>query len=231
MIYHVNLALVYAAVRICSCRAEEVWKTILQDAARFEDAGEVRDAAVAYRKVKGDETLPVSARALATTGVGRIAEREGHDGAAEEFYREALQLDPAEWNATLRLGFMLEKKAELDGAEELYRKVIAAQPANMEARVFLGSILTGKTEYPLSNPDDPSTWPKNFVEAIEEFNVARKIDPANGGAAYFLAALYEEAGNSDKAAELYELAEQLNPGLVAQMEKGEGEEDDDDDDL
>ena len=66
--------------------------------------------------------------------LGFVRGRQGKDAEAIGLFREALRLDPAQWQAHLNLGIALERLGDLPGALAHYREALRLNPADGLAR-------------------------------------------------------------------------------------------------
>ena len=60
--------------------------------------------------------------------LGGLRERQGDLTAAEAAYREAVSLEPNEYEFRLELGRFLENKGDMRGAETVYREALQELP-------------------------------------------------------------------------------------------------------
>lgn len=159
---------------------------------------------------------------------GNLFEARDKSDKALNYYRKAIQLDPRHPEAHFKLGYLLyrgkkpvEAKAELEAA-------IATNPDNYKAYYYIGKLLKENHDYIGAlhafekAQRDPEFKVRSLVErgscylntqsyqnAIAELERAIKIAPDPGSnealfAKYFLANVYENTRNVDKAVELWE---------------------------
>jgi tetratricopeptide (TPR) repeat protein len=115
----------------------------------------------------------------------RGAELEPDDpAAAEEAYRQALEIDPAMADARLNLGRLLHEAGRTVEAEGHYRRALESRPDDATALFNLGVALQD-----LGRPAD----------AAEVYEKALESDPELADAHYNLAFLYEELGRKRSA--------------------------------
>lgn len=115
----------------------------------------------------------------------RGAELEYDDpAAAEDAYRQALEIDPTMVDARLNLGRLLHEAGRTVEAEGHYRTALETRPDDSTALFNLGVALQD-----LHRP----------AEAAEVYEKALEIDPALADAHYNLAVVYEEMGRKKAA--------------------------------
>jgi Flp pilus assembly protein TadD len=116
--------------------------------------------------------------------LGMIALAKKNYTEAIKNYKNAVESDPALYEARLNLAALSLKFRNYDTAEENLREVLKAQPKNYEAIIGLGVALRGN---------------KKFDEAEVEYNRARTLDPQRPESYFNLGILYQEyKGGSDK---------------------------------
>ncbi|MDQ3802061.1 MAG: tetratricopeptide repeat protein [Acidobacteriota bacterium] len=120
----------------------------------------------------------------------------GDVGAAEEFYRRAIELDPNYFSAYNNLGYLLmnnpEKQAE---AEKLLIRATELSPDNPGPYNNLGNLL--------------ERHPERQDEAEKFYREAIKVEPANGTAYSNLGRFYLKHERFEKSLEMYEKALRL----------------------
>lgn len=104
--------------------------------------------------------------------------------AAEDAYRQALEIDPTMVDARLNLGRLLHEAGRTVEAEGHYRTALETRPDDSTALFNLGVALQD-----LHRP----------AEAAEVYEKALEIDPALADAHYNLAVVYEEMGRKKAA--------------------------------
>lgn len=115
----------------------------------------------------------------------RGAELELDDpAAAEDAYRQALEIDPTMVDARLNLGRLLHEAGRTVEAEGHYRSALETRPDDPTALFNLGVALQD-----LGRP----------AEAAEIYEKVLEIDPALADAHYNLAVVYEELGRKKAA--------------------------------
>lgn len=115
----------------------------------------------------------------------RGAELEPDDpAAAEEAYRQALEIDPAMADACLNLGRLLHEAGRTVEAEAHYRRALESRPDDATALFNLGVALQD-----LGRP----------AEAAEVYEMALENEPSLADAHYNLAVVYEDLGRKRSA--------------------------------
>lgn len=115
----------------------------------------------------------------------RGAELEPDDpAAAEDAYRQALELDPSMVDARLNLGRLLHEAGRTIEAEGQYLRALESRPDDPTALFNLGVALQDLGR---------------LAEAAEIYEKALEIDPALADAHYNLAVVYEELGRKKSA--------------------------------
>ena len=113
-------------------------------ARRWKEAGEDFDKAAALTTKKEDRTYLFFLR-------GELAERQKHDEQAEQFFRQALELDPENAMTLNYLGYMLaDKGIRLPEALKLIRKAVELEPMNAAYLDSLGWVYFKMGEYELA---------------------------------------------------------------------------------
>ena len=112
-------------------------------------------------------------------------------------YEAAIQADPKLDPAYYELGATYHSMGQ-------YGKAIAAFSQAISLKPDMGNYYEGRcTSY---------SWMSRYNEAIRDCEVAIKFQPRNATLIAFLGRLYEEAGQKQRAIELYKLALSINPG-------------------
>ena len=176
-------------------------------ARRWKEAGEAFDKAAALTTKKEDRTYLFFLR-------GELAERQKHDEQAEQFFRQALKLDPENAMTLNYLGYMLaDKGIRLPEALKLIRKAVELEPMNGAYLDSLGWVYLKMGEYELAE--------ENLRQAVAR----DQTDPALHD---HLGELYEKTGRIRLAAAQWELslAEyaksapiDVEPGEVAKVQR------------
>src|SRR5262245_49674887 len=130
--------------------------------------------------------LAVEAKATAEAAFerGRTAESKRQWEHAEQYYRQALSLNPTLVEARNNLGNLYIRQHQLDAAIDEFRAALAVEPNYALARNNLGSA------YVLSGED---------TLAIQEFLAALSIDSVYVSPYYNLASLYARRGDAVQA--------------------------------
>jgi Flp pilus assembly protein TadD len=105
------------------------------------------------------------------------------DLAQREFQNE-LSLDPNHAQAIAYLGDIQMKKGDVEGALTLLKKSVQLAPDLRVAYMDLGAVFTQQ---------------KNYIEAIDAFQHALKLDPEQPDAHYRLARLYQLTGKKTES--------------------------------
>jgi Tfp pilus assembly protein PilF len=123
---------------------------------------------------------------------GEVAERQKHDEPAEQFFRQVLDLDPANAMTLNYLGYMLaDKGIRLPEALKMIRKAVEAEPMNGAFLDSLGWVYFKMGEYELAE--------ENLRQAVER----DRSDPTVHD---HLGDLYEKTGRIRLAAQQWELS-------------------------
>jgi tetratricopeptide (TPR) repeat protein len=176
-------------------------------ARRWKEAGEAFDKAATLTTKKEDRTYLFFLR-------GELAERQKHDEQAEQFFRQALELDPENAMTLNYLGYMLaDKGIRLPEALKMIRKAVELEPMNGAYLDSLGWVYFKMGEYELAE--------ENLRQAVAR----DQTDPALHD---HLGELYEKTGRIRLAAAQWELslAEyaksapiDVEPGEVAKVQR------------
>ena len=124
---------------------DDAWALIyfgmaLQDLARYAEARAV------YERSLG--LLPPEDHERVCRQLGLLAQDEGNLQSAEDWYRQAIQVQPTDATAYIYLGAMLAKNGRLDEAEECHRKATECLDGCIdEAYLNLGYVLRAKEQY------------------------------------------------------------------------------------
>jgi len=200
------------------------WETKLTEAIGFEAKDQIPDAAKAWRSVLNDESLPAKARAEAAAGVGWLAEREKHLKPAEEFYRQALDLNPSEARACLRLGYLLENNAEAPNVEEarrLYRSVVENHPTRAEGHFHLALRLA------LDAEESDGLSRELQSQAEDHLRIAITLNPTDAKPHMWLYMLLDQRGETAAAQEHLEAAKAIDPFAAEEFEDYESQKETD----
>ena len=174
---------------------------------RWKDAEDAFNKAEVYSTKKEDRIYLLFLR-------GELAERQKHDGPAERFFRQALDLDPTNAMTLNYLGYMLaDKNTRLPEALAMIRKAVELEPMNGAYRDSLGWAYFRLGEYELAE--------ENLRQAVDR-------DQADPTVHDHLGDLYEKTGRIRQAAAQWELslaqyaksvAADVEPGDVAKVQK------------
>jgi tetratricopeptide (TPR) repeat protein len=174
---------------------------------RWKDADDALNKASALTTKKEDKVYLLFLR-------GEWAERQKHDGPAERFFRQALELDPANAMTLNYLGYMLaDKNTRLPEALTMIHKAVELEPMNGAYLDSLGWVYFRLGEYELSE--------ENLRQAVDR-------DQADPTVHEHLGDLYEKTGRIRQAAAQWELSlnqysksasADVDPGDVAKVQK------------
>ena len=174
---------------------------------RWKDAEDDFNKAAALTTKAEDRTYLVFLR-------GELAERQKHFEPAEQFFREALDLDPASAITLNYYGYMLaDKNSRLPEALKLIRKAVELEPMNGAYLDSLGWVYFKMGEYEL---------------AEENLRQAADRDQTDPTVHEHLGDLYEKTGRIRLAAAQWELSlaefaksapADVEPGDVAKVQK------------
>ena len=136
----------------------------------------------------------------ARTELGRLLSRQkGREGEAEQFLREAIQIDPKHIQSRTELGRLLSRQKGREGeAEQFLREILAIDPKNIQSRTELGRLL--------SRQKGREGEAEQFLQEI------LAIDPKNLHARTVLARLYKKLDRIPEARELYHELCEIDPG-------------------
>ncbi len=117
---------------------------------------------------------------------------------AERLYRQVLQQQPNQPNASYLLGLIAHQVGNLDGAIALYQQAIASQPNFAEAHNNLGAAFQQQG---------------NLAAAIAHYQATLRIKPDNPNANINLGVTLQQQGKLEAAIARYQKAIRLNPNL------------------
>ncbi len=174
---------------------------------RWKDAEDAFDKAAALTTKKEDKTYLVFLK-------GELAERQKHFEPAEQFFRQVLELDPANAMTLNYLGYMLaDKGVRLPEALKMIRKAVELEPMNGAYLDSLGWVYFKMGEYELAED--------NLRQAVERDQTDPTVHDHLGD-------LYEKTGRIRLAAAQWELSlaeyaksapADVEPGDVAKVQK------------
>jgi GT2 family glycosyltransferase len=121
---------------------------------------------------------------------------------AEQAYRDALRIDPANPIALSNLGVVIAERGDAAGALEVFDRLFAIDPADETARLTAARVLAQRGQ------------PFDAARHVEE---VLALSPGQRGALLLLADIYLEAGLPEQALGLYESAAQIEPLGVAHV--------------
>lgn len=136
---------------------------------------------------------------LETLRAGYGAQLEGNLQQAEQLYRKALALEPANARALILLGMLCQQAGRLDEAIDHLRRASELSPRSAGVLVDLGNTQAAVGRY---------------AEAIASYEAALEIQPNSAEYWTNLAAAHCDSKNSDKGLRAIECALHLNPDLV-----------------
>ena len=118
-----------------------------------------------------------------------------HD--AENYYKQALQINPADSNVLYSLGDIYEKLEDYENAIKYYNKALKINPNHIRAAFSAGYIYYFKIE--------------NLDQGRYYYEMALKIDPKNSYVLDTLGEIYEDLGDYEKAMKYYDRALESDP--------------------
>jgi tetratricopeptide (TPR) repeat protein len=124
----------------------------------------------------------------AWNNLGRVYLRMGKENEAIEAFKKQIEINAFDEFAYNNLGVALLNLGQNKQAEEAFRKQIEINPLDKWAHMNLGKIMS----------NDKPRW----KEAVEELEIANKIDPSNMQAKAILAMAYRNVGEIKKSEEL-----------------------------
>jgi tetratricopeptide (TPR) repeat protein len=168
---------------------------------RWKDADEALAKAGALTTGKEDRTFLLFVK-------GELAERQKHYEPAEQFFRQALELDPSNSMTLNYLGYMLaDKGIRLPEALQLIRKAVEQEPMNGAYLDSLGWAYFKMGQYELAE--------ENLRRAVERDRTDPTIHDHLGD-------LYEKTGRIRLAATQWELSlEEYAKSAAADVEPGD----------
>jgi len=116
--------------------------------------------------------------------LGVIHILDGESEAAERSLRRALELEPGDHAALVRLGDVQYQLRELPGAVETYNQVLAIQPSNAAALYGLGRVAAIEGDH---------------AGAIEKFEAALELQPSANSIHHPLGMAYRQQGDLEMA--------------------------------
>lgn len=129
--------------------------------------------------------------------LGTIADRFGRAGNAIDWFRRALELDPAYPVTYARLGTLYLDQDQDGDAAEMWRRYLELRPSDCMGHTGLGRVALAQGRH---------------QEAIERFRDAIKLVPVDFQAHFYLATTYEQLGHHDAARDLFARSAELPRG-------------------
>lgn len=121
----------------------------------------------------------------------------GRPEEAFEFFRQAVEIDPAQEEAHYFLARLLASRGDLEGARGHAEQILAFQPQSLPALIELGWISASLGQ---------------LEEARGYLRRALEVDPSNVGALVALGSSFARHGQHDEAAPYFKRALDLEPG-------------------
>ncbi|MBV6493147.1 MAG: Lipopolysaccharide assembly protein B [Turneriella sp.] len=118
---------------------------------------------------------------------GKLLEDAGEFDNAEKQYQISVKKNPQYFNGWINLGKIYARTQKLEQAENAYRKALDIEPSSFDANLNLANTLYRQ---------------KKFQSAIEYFEAARKKENSRE-IILPLASSYEQGGQNEKAAKVY----------------------------
>ena len=138
-------------------------------------------------------------------GAGLAQQEQGNYRAAEQSYRQALEIDPGHYAALINLASVLKEGERHDEAVALYQTAMDAYPNAPEAPLGMGLLEFTRGNY----------------NASEEFyRQAFRLDPTQSAALVDLGALKNTQGDYEEALDLLERAAAIAPTMRGFMPRG-----------
>jgi len=172
-----------------TARADTV-TPVLQDAWQAYQRGDFAAASAGYRNVLAQDIRNRDA----LLGMGAIAQQDGKDQEAQQFYRQVLLLDPRDPVAQAAMTFYTTPDPE--EAEIRLKQMLVNQPRSAALHYALGNVYM-----------DQSRW----AEAQQAYFTALALEPGNPQFSYNLAVSLDHLGQGKPAADYYRQTLQLDP--------------------
>ena len=125
--------------------------------------------------------------------LGALYEIRADPGAAEDSYREALEVAPADEKGYLALGRLEETQGDRKAAKALYRRAIAVAPGSAKGRLHLARL------YALEG---------RRAQALAELEAASKVAPASASVLVALGDGHREQSDWELAEKAYQRNQQ-----------------------
>ena len=170
-------------------------RSVLTEAVRLHQAGELEQAATLYRKVLN--TDPNSADALHLLGM--VALQQGQAQTAADLIRKAIALHDNEASYHFHLALALQNLDDMEGAVGGYRRALALKPNDPDVYNNMGNALAAQ-----DRPED----------AVAAFRRALALQPGNAVAHNNLGNVQRSMGLWDDAEASFRQAAALQPGYA-----------------
>ncbi|MCJ1358644.1 MAG: anaphase-promoting complex subunit cdc27 [Icmadophila ericetorum] len=149
-------------------------------------------------------------------GLAKVYQRQGKYDIAEQHYRTASGINPANAVLICSIGIVLEKMKKYQQALAQYTRSSEMAPTSTMARFRKASILVSLDE---------------VDQALTELKILKDLDPDEANIHYLLGQVYKKVGQRGLAIKHYTTAMNLDPKashvIKEQMEQMEDEEDED----
>ena len=149
---------------------------------------------------------------------GEALDEEGNDAGAMTQLRAAIRANSAEPNAHFGLGYLLWKQSHFAEAATEFQAELANDHGHVQAQLYLADALIGAEDYVHAEPElqraaqvgeGSAMFHRDLgalyahkgrdADAIREFERAIALDPADSGAHWRLARIYQATGKRDLA--------------------------------
>ncbi len=130
------------------------------------------------------QKYPNTSTAYYNLGVDRYS--KGSIMEAENYFKKAIEINPAYINAHNNLAIVYGDKRQWDLAIIEYKKIVEINPKDASGHFNLGNVYIEV---------------QDFSQAIKEFELAQELDPQNPQIFFGLGNIYGRGGNLDKAEE------------------------------
>ena len=160
--------------------------------------------------------------------LGFNEQRTGDFARAARELKVAIQEDPSDAQAHFELGFCQFHLGQLDDAIQQLKAALALEPLYTRADEALAEIYTRKSDYPQARAYlnqllsiDPNSYTahfnlgifaaleQNWADAEHHIELALRADPRSAEAHATLGKIYQQEGKSDKAAEEFRAAQNV----------------------
>jgi tetratricopeptide (TPR) repeat protein len=173
-------------------------QTLFQEAIALHRAGRHRDALRLCEQILARQPSNVHAHNLGGAAALSLGDLPG----AENAFRDALGIEPQQFEARANLGRVQAMRGDLAGAEKSYREALERQPGSVPLINALGLLLkdTGRVD-----------------EALSAFRRALEADPADPSTLNNLGVALTESGDTTQAMENFRAALERQPQHVNAM--------------